>query len=86
MQPSEIQTPFAVVHQPSELKGAGWINARQAAFQTRRCAATIRRACRAGHLRHIRVNHPRGAIRTRSEWVEAWKMRGIRHSASDQSR
>lgn len=57
--------------------GSGWINVRQAAFHTSCCAATIRKACRAGELQHIRIGHSGGPIRTRPEWVDAWIMRGM---------
>jgi hypothetical protein len=78
METQETQAPLAVIHRPTELEGSGWMNVRQAAFRTSCCAATIRKACRAGELRHIRITHRRGPIRTRPEWVDAWLMGGVR--------
>ena len=77
MMTPDTPAPFVVIHRASEAQGFGWINVRQAAFHTSCCVATIRKACRAGELRHIRIGHRRGPIRTRPEWVDAWMMRGV---------
>jgi hypothetical protein len=74
----ETRAALVVIHRPSELEGSGLMNVRQAAFHISCCAATIRKACRAGELRHIRIGHRRGPSRTRPEWVDAWMMRGVR--------
>ena len=78
----DTPAPFVVIQRVSEAQGFGWINVRQAAFRTSCCAATIRKACRAGELRHIRIGHRGGSIRTRPEWVDAWMMRGVRETVS----
>jgi hypothetical protein len=52
------------------------IDARQAAHYTRFSVATIRRACRSHELQHLRIGHARGPIRSRTEWLDAWMMRG----------
>jgi len=74
----ETHAQLVEIHRSSALEGSGWMNARQAAFHTSCCAATIRKACRAGELRHIRIGHRSGPILTRPEWVDAWMMRGVR--------
>lgn len=76
MTPAKTLSPLILIQRATN-KGSGWMNARQAAFYTSCCVATILRACRAGELRHIRIGHRRGPIRTRSEWVDAWMMRGV---------
>jgi len=78
----ETHAQLVVIHRPSDLAGSGWMNVRQAAFHTSCCAATIRKACRTGELRHIRIGHRGGPIRTRPEWVDAWMMRGVREPVS----
>lgn len=82
MATSGIPEPMVVVERASDITGTGWMNARQAAFHTSCCAATIRRVCRNGELRHVRIGHSRGPIRTRAEWVDAWMMRGVREPVS----
>jgi len=52
------------------------ITARQAAHYTRFSVGTIRRACRSHELQHLRIGNARGPIRTRTEWLDAWMMRG----------
>jgi hypothetical protein len=74
---SETPSPLVVVESTDAINGAGWMNPRQAAYYTNSHVSTIRRACRHGVLRHIRIGHPQGPIRTRAEWIDAWMMRGV---------
>ena len=74
--------PVMVVQRATDITGGSWMNVRQAAFHTSCCVATILKACRAGELRHIRIGHRGGPIRTRPEWVDAWMMRGVREAVS----
>ena len=64
-----------VIERGEALSGPGWMDLRQAAYYTSSHVSTIRRICRLG-LRHIRIGHRNGPIRTRAEWVDAWMMRG----------
>jgi hypothetical protein len=77
MTSSETPSPLVVVERADAINGSGWMNARQAAYYSSAHVSTIRRACRHGELRHIRIDHPNGPIRTRAEWIDAWIMRGV---------
>jgi hypothetical protein len=77
MTSANTASPLVVIERAGVLTGSGWINARQAAYYTSFCVTTIRRVCRQGELRHIRIGHPNGPIRTRAEWLDAWIMRGV---------
>jgi hypothetical protein len=72
----ETPSPLVVIERADAFTGPGWMNARQAAYYTSSHVSTIRRICRHGGLRHIRIGHRNGPIRTRAEWVDAWMMRG----------
>jgi hypothetical protein len=71
-------SPLVVIERANALTGSGWMNARQAAYYTSCCVGTIRRICRLGELRHIRVGRRHGPIRTRAEWIDEWMMRDVR--------
>ena len=73
----ETASPPVVIERADALAGSGWMNARQAAYYTSSCLSTIRRVCRNGVLRHIRIAHCNGPIRTRAEWIDEWMMRGV---------
>ena len=77
MTSSETPSPLLVVERTEAIDGSGWMNARQAAYYTSSHVSTIRRACRHGGLRHIRIGHRNGPIRTRVEWIDPWMMRGV---------
>jgi hypothetical protein len=77
MTSADIALPLVVIERADALTGSGWMNARQAAYYTSFPVSTIRRICRHGELRHIRIGHRNGAIRTRAEWVDEWIMRGV---------
>lgn len=77
MTPLETPSPLVVVEHANAINSPGWMDARQAAYYTSSYVSTIRRACRHGGLRHIRIGHCNGPIRTRAEWIEAWMMRGV---------
>jgi hypothetical protein len=77
MSASETSSPLVVVESPDAINGSEWMDARQAAYYTSAYVSTIRRACREDVLRHIRIGHPRGPIRTRAEWIDAWMMCGV---------
>ena len=72
----ETVSPLVVIERADALTGSGWMNARQAAYYTSSCVSTIRRVCRNGALRHVRIAHRNGPIRTRAEWIDEWMMRG----------
>ena len=80
MTSAHTASPLVVVEQADALTGAGWMNARQAAHYTCSPVSTIRRVCRNGILRHIRIGHRFGPIRTRAEWVDEWMMRGVQQA------
>jgi hypothetical protein len=69
-------SPLVVIERLDALTGSGWMDARQAAYYTSSHVSTIRRICRREGLRHIRIGHRFGPIRTRAEWIDAWMMRG----------
>ena len=73
----ETPSPLVVIERADALTGSEWMNARQAAYYTCSPVSTIRRVCRNGVLRHIRIGHRFGPIRTRAEWVDEWMMRGV---------
>jgi hypothetical protein len=77
----ETPSPLVVIERADALTGSGWMNARQAAHYTCSPVSTIRRVCRNGVLRHIRIGHRTGAIRTRAEWIDEWMMRGAQGPA-----
>lgn len=77
MTSANTASPLLVVERADALTGSGWMNARQAAYYTSSHVSTIRRICRLG-LRHVRIGHPNGPIRTRAEWIDAWMMREAR--------
>lgn len=77
----DTPSPLVVVERADALTGPGWMNARQAAYHTSSHVATIRRVCRQGDLRHIRIGHRSGPIRTRAEWADAWVMRNLQEPA-----
>jgi len=77
MTSANTASPLVVVERADALTGSEWMNAREAAYYTSFRVATIRRVCRHGELRHIRIGHPNGPIRTRAEWLDAWIMRGV---------
>lgn len=67
-------------------EGAGdfaWIDTRQAAYYTSCSVATIRKARSRHELQHIRIGRVDGPIRTRTEWVNAWMMRGAQEPVLD---
>jgi hypothetical protein len=70
-------SPLVVIERPDALSGSGWMDARQAAHYTSSRVSTIRRICRQCGLRHIRIGHRFGPIRTRVEWIDEWMMRGV---------
>jgi hypothetical protein len=70
-------SPLVVIERPDALSGSGWMDARQAAYYTSSTVSTIRRICREDGLRHIRIGHRLGPIRTRAEWIDEWMMRGV---------
>jgi hypothetical protein len=76
MTSADTASPLVVIGRADALPGSGWMNARQAAYYTSSHVSTIRRICRLG-LRHIRIGHRNGPIRTRAEWIDAWMMRGV---------
>lgn len=51
----ETPSPLLVIERADALTGSGWMNARQAAYYTCSPVSTIRRVCRNGVLRHIRI-------------------------------
>jgi hypothetical protein len=55
-----------------------WLDARQAGIYASLSASTIRKTCGRLELQHIRVGRPGGPILTRTEWVNAWLMKGVR--------
>jgi len=77
MTSADTASPLVVIERADALTGSGWIDARQAAYYTSLHASTIRRACRDDGLRHIRIGHVNGPIRTRAEWIDAWLMRHV---------
>lgn len=62
-------------------RDSAWLNTRQAGNHVSFSAATIRKVCGRHELQHIRVGHPRGPILTRTEWIDAWMMRGVQDPA-----
>ena len=80
MTSADTASPLVVIERADALTGSGWMNARQAAYYTSCCVETIRRICRLGELRHIRISHRQGPIRTRAEWVDEWMMRGVQEA------
>jgi hypothetical protein len=76
MTSTDASSPLVVVKRADDVNGSGWMNARQAAYYTSSHVSTIRRLCRHG-LRHIRISHRFGPIRTRAEWIDEWMMRGV---------
>jgi hypothetical protein len=64
-------------------KEGAWLDAHQAGIYISACAATIRRACKEHRLQHVRVGHARGPILTRTDWIDAWMMRGVQYPAGD---
>lgn len=77
MTSTDAPSPLVVVRQADDIKGSGWMNARQAAYYTSSHVSTIRRLCRREGLRHVRIGHRLGPIRTRAEWIDEWMMRGV---------
>ena len=77
MTSTETPSPLVVVERADAIEGSGWMNARQAAWYTSSRVSTIRRLCRDEGLRHIRIGHRFGPIRTRAEWIDEWMMRGV---------
>ena len=77
MTSADTSSPLVEIERADAIKGPGWMNAREAAWYTSFCVATIHRVCRHGVLRHIRIGHRNGPIRTRAEWLDAWIMRGV---------
>jgi hypothetical protein len=77
MTPADTALPLVVIERGVALAGPGWMGARQAAYYTSFRVATIRRVCRLGELKHVRIGHRNGPIRTRAEWLDAWIMRGV---------
>ena len=75
MTSADTASPLVVIERADALTGHGWMNARQAAYYTSSHVSTIRRICRHGGLRHIRISHRNGPIRTRAEWIAEWMMR-----------
>ena len=73
-------SPLVVIEPPDALTGSGWMDARQAAYYTSSHVSTIRRICRHEGLRHIRIGHRFGPIRTRAEWIDEWMMRGVQET------
>jgi hypothetical protein len=69
-------THVVVIERVAPVGDFSWINARQAAHHTSVSVTTIRRACVRHELRHIRIGRINGRILTRTEWVDAWMMRG----------
>jgi hypothetical protein len=78
MTSADTASPLVVIERADTLKGPGWMNARQAAYYTSSHVSTIRRICRQEGLRHIRISHRNGPIRTRAEWIDEWMMRCAR--------
>jgi hypothetical protein len=78
MTSADTALPLVVIERADALTGHGWMNARQAAYYTSSHVSTIRRICRHGGLRHIRISHRNGPIRTRAEWIDEWMMRCAR--------
>jgi hypothetical protein len=64
-------------------KEGGWLDAQQAGIYICSPAATIRRACKDRKLQYVRVGHARGPILTRTDWIDAWMMRGAQGPAPD---
>ena len=64
-------------------KEGAWLDTHQAGIYISACAATIRRACKEHRLRHVRVGHARGPILTRTDWIDAWMMQGVRYPVAD---
>jgi hypothetical protein len=78
----DTSVPHVVVIERSELPGdVALIDARRAAHYTCFRVATIRMACMSHELQHLRIGHANGPIRTRTEWVDAWMMRGAQEPA-----
>jgi hypothetical protein len=77
MTTADAASPLVVIEGADALTGSGWMNARQAAYYTSSHVSTIRRICRREGLRHIRIGHRHGPIRTRAEWIDEWMMRGV---------
>jgi hypothetical protein len=76
--------PDVVVIERSELAGdVALIDVRQAAHYASFSVATMRRASRNHELQHLRIGHTSGPIRTRTEWVDAWMMRGAQGAVLD---
>jgi hypothetical protein len=75
MTSADTAPPLVVIEPSDALTGPGWMNARQAAYYMSSHVSTIRRICRCGGLRHIRISHRNGPIRTRAEWIDAWMLR-----------
>jgi hypothetical protein len=76
-------TPLSavIVRRPEVAGEAAWLDPHKAGVYATFSAATIRRACNRHELQHIRVGHARGPILTRTEWLDAWMMRGVQASA-----
>ena len=79
--PDKRSEHIEVMDQREVSHDSGWINTRQAGKHVTFSAATIRKACGRHELQHIRVGHPRGPILTRTEWIDAWMMRGVQEPA-----
>ena len=75
--PDKACTHVVVIERAEPVGDFSWINVRQAAHHTSVSVATIRRACIRRELRHIRIGRTDGRILTRTEWVDAWIMRGV---------
>jgi hypothetical protein len=75
MTSTDMPSTLVVVKRVDDIKGSGWMNAREAAWYTSSRVSTIRRLCRQEGLRHVRIGHRFGPIRTRAEWIDEWMMR-----------
>lgn len=60
-----------------------WLNMRQAGIYVTFSASTIRKACGRHALQHIRVGRADGPMLTRTEWIDAWLMQGVREPVLD---
>lgn len=82
---TSIDSPFEhveVMKRREVIGDSTWLDTRQAGVYATFSAATIRKACGRHELQHIRVGCTNGPIRTRTEWVDTWIMRGVQEPAA----
>ena len=79
MNPTETQDSA------TQVAVSSWRTLDQEAERVQAHVQTLRRACRSGALKHVRLFNRR-AIRLKSEWVDAWLLNSSTPIESDNAR